>query len=86
MFNSAFSYACLAATIMLAPISIATFYHISKGSQSRFAYLLIIFTFIDAIGNAVWFIMNLYPTEINVEGTVILLPNRYALYTNDYLF
>ena len=71
MLNPAFSYACLAATIMLAPISIATFYHISKGSQSRFAFLLSILTFIDAIGNAGWFIINLYPTEINLEGIVI---------------
>lgn len=55
MLAAAYAYSCLAAFLILLPVSVATFKHLYEGSKSFFGYLLVTFTFVDALNRLGYF-------------------------------
>ena len=60
MLAPALSYSCLAEAVILFPVSTLTLKKIYDGSKSNFGYLLVAFTFADAINRLTTFLINLY--------------------------
>ncbi len=60
MLAPALSYSCLAEAVILFPVSTFTLKKIYDGSKSNFGYLLVAFTFADAINRLTTFLINLY--------------------------
>ena len=63
-------------TVLIVP-SVYTFYKVWKGSQSTFAYIMLILSLLTAIKFIAWVITNLYPTEVMVCETYNFV-NFYA--------
>ncbi len=89
----AFSFTCLADSVILFLASAITFYKLYRGSKSNFAYLLIGFTFANALSRLTIFIIfqiSNNKVELNGENSKIpdqlKLPNGYAWLTNVYFY
>ena len=80
MIYPAYSFASLAEAVILLSASIFTFNRLYQGSKSKFAYLLVAFTFAYVINKIAHFISNLYPNE------TVQLSNGYAEITNIYFY
>jgi hypothetical protein len=76
MILPAVSYLCLAEALILFPVSTLTIKKIYNGSKSYFGYLLIAFTFADAINRVATFLINCFPNKRSLR------PNQYAGLTN----
>ena len=80
MILPAYSFACLAETVILLPASTFTISKLYLGSKSHFAYLIIAFTLADGLSRFAKFIINKFPIE------TVEFPNGYALITNNYFY
>jgi hypothetical protein len=62
------------------PAAVAVCYKVYKGSKSHFAYILMLFTFIDGAQYFGWFFIIFYPEPIIVEGRTVAYREKYYPY------
>jgi hypothetical protein len=81
MFYPAENYTELASGVFMMSASAYVIYKVNKGSKSKFAYVLMAFTFLDGAQNFAYFFISLFRHPVLVGGYVLHGVNIYAFQT-----